>query len=103
MTYKNELRSSCLHALLEQTNIVAPVVFITSICCDYFNTVRARSIRLEEGKKYIELIQNKAYHLDDLIQGILAFARAGVFTTLTMMGIMVVSVVITGLRGTFKF
>lgn len=33
----------------------------------------------------------------------LAFARAGVFTTLTMMGIMVVSVVITGLRGTFKF
>ncbi len=33
----------------------------------------------------------------------LAYARAGVFTTLTMMGIMVVSVVITGLRGTFKF
>ena len=33
----------------------------------------------------------------------LQFERAGVFTTITMMGIMVVSVVITGLRGTFKF
>ena len=29
--------------------------------------------------------------------------RAGVLTTMTMMGIMVVSVVFTGLRGTFKF
>ncbi|RNC79435.1 MAG: hypothetical protein ED557_15275 [Balneola sp.] len=33
----------------------------------------------------------------------LDFAQAGVLTTLIMMGIMVVSVVITGLRGTFKF
>ncbi len=30
-------------------------------------------------------------------------AKAGVLTTMTMMGIMVLSVVITGLRGTFKF
>lgn len=33
----------------------------------------------------------------------LRIESAGVLTTLTMMGIMVVSVVITGLRGTFKF
>ena len=32
-----------------------------------------------------------------------AFATAGVMTTLIMMAIMVVSVVFTGLRGTFKF
>lgn len=29
--------------------------------------------------------------------------KAGVLTTMAMMGVMVVSVVITGLRGTFKF
>jgi hypothetical protein len=29
--------------------------------------------------------------------------RAGVLTTMSMMGIMVVSVFVTGLRGTFKF
>lgn len=29
--------------------------------------------------------------------------KAGVLTTMTMMGIMVVSVVVTGFRGTFKF
>lgn len=38
-----------------------------------------------------------------VMQGDDAVSRAGVFTTLTMMGIMVASVVITGLRGTFKF
>lgn len=31
------------------------------------------------------------------------YAKAGVMTTAIMMGIMVVSVVFTGLRGTFKF
>jgi predicted membrane metal-binding protein len=35
--------------------------------------------------------------------GELAFERAGVLTALVMMGIMAASVVITGLRGTFKF
>jgi hypothetical protein len=30
-------------------------------------------------------------------------AKAGVSTTMAMMGIMVVSVLVTGLRGTFKF
>ena len=30
-------------------------------------------------------------------------AKAGVLTTMSMMGIMVVSVLVTGLRGTFKF
>ncbi len=30
-------------------------------------------------------------------------AKAGVLTTMSMMGIMVISVVVTGLRGTFKF
>ncbi len=33
----------------------------------------------------------------------LAYAKAGVMTSVVMMGIMVVSVVFTGLRGTFKF
>lgn len=61
---------------------------------------------LVQGKQEIKRIVIMAvpFVVFGVSYGILSdIPRAGVLTTMVMMGIMVVSVVITGLRGTFKF
>lgn len=62
---------------------------------------------LAQGKQDVKRIALMAVPF--VVFGISYFAlgsdvtKAGVMTTLAMVGIMIVSIVITGLRGTFKF
>jgi hypothetical protein len=61
---------------------------------------------LAQGKQDVKRIVIMAvpFIIFGVAYGVLGdIPRAGVLTTMTMMGIMVVSVVFTGLRGTFKF
>ncbi len=61
---------------------------------------------LAQGKQDVKRIVIMAvpFIIFGVAYGVLGdIPKAGVLTTMTMMGIMVVSVVFTGLRGTFKF
>ncbi len=61
---------------------------------------------LAQGKQDVKRIVIMAvpFAIFGIAYGVLGdIPKAGVLTTMAMMGIMVFSVVITGLRGTFKF
>ncbi|MCR9134036.1 MAG: hypothetical protein NXI08_15800 [bacterium] len=61
---------------------------------------------LAQGKQDVKRIVIMAvpFIIFGIAYGVLGdIPKAGVLTTMSMMGIMVVSVIFTGLRGTFKF